>query len=138
MQEGFAAERTRRQEVFETESLKRKDDCNKMEQTMTAKMDDGFKSGQMARQQAQDEIMQMVKKDLDAFKEEMSCLLRGSGSTVCGEASTGVGLGGSGTFARPPALASRFSDIFLRRMMELKATNSAVTRVSRTPRFRIS
>ena len=74
MQEGFAAERTRRQEDSETAS--------KMEQTMTAKMEDGFKGEPMARQQAQDEITQMVKKDLDAFKEEMKSLQMGSGSTV--------------------------------------------------------
>ena len=120
MQEGFAAERTRRQEDFETESQKRRDDNNKMEQKMTAKMEDGFKGEKMARQQAQDEIKQMAKKDLDAFKEEMKSLQRRSGSTVCSEASTGVGLGGSGTFARPPTLASRFNDIFLPRKMEFK------------------
>ena len=43
VQEGFAAERTRRQEEFETESLKRQDDFKRMEQTMTTKMEDGFK-----------------------------------------------------------------------------------------------
>ena len=120
MQEGFAAERTRRQEDIETESQKRRDDYNGMEQKMTAKMEDGFKGEKMARQQAQDEIKQMVKKDLDAFKEEMKSLHRKSGCTVCSEASTGVGLGGSGTFARPPTLASWFNDIFLPRKMEFK------------------
>ena len=64
----------------------------------------------------------MVKMDIDALKEEMRSLQRGSGNTVCSEASTGLGLGGSGTFARPqaPALASRFNDVFLPRKMELK------------------
>ena len=43
-----------------------------------------------------------------------------SGCTVCSEASNGVGLGASGTFARPPALASRKNEIFIPRKMELK------------------
>ena len=64
----------------------------------------------MTRQQAQDEVKRMAKKDLDALKEEKVC--RGE-VEVCSEASTGVGLGSSGTYARPPALASRFNDIFL-------------------------
>ena len=44
----------------------------------------------------------------------------GSRSTDCSEASTGVGLGGSGTFATPPAFASRKSEIFIPRKMECK------------------
>ena len=45
------------------------------------------KNERLARQQAQNEIKQMVKKDLDALKEEMKGLQMGSGSTVCSEAS---------------------------------------------------
>ena len=62
----------------------------------------------------------MAKKDLEALTEEMKSLQRRSASTVCSEASTGVGLGGSGTFARLPASASRFSEIFIPRKMEFK------------------
>ena len=84
----------------------------------------------------------MAKKDLDAFKEGMKSLQRRSGSTVCSEASTGVGLGGSGTFARPLALASRFSFSYSRERWNLKdgsqTFNSVATRGSRTPRFQIS
>ena len=50
----------------------------------------------------------------------MESLQRRKGSTVCSEASTGVGLGGSGTIARPPPLAPRFNDIFFPRKMESK------------------
>ena len=53
MQEGFAAGRTRRQQDFDAEIQKRRDDYNKMEQTMTAKME-GFKGEKAARQQTQD------------------------------------------------------------------------------------
>ena len=67
VQEGSAAEMTRRQEDFDTESLKRQGDSHKMEQTMTSKMEDAFKGEQMPRQQAQDEIKPMAKKDLDVF-----------------------------------------------------------------------
>ena len=49
--QNLAAERTGRQEDFETESLKRQDDSLRMEQTMATKMEDGFKGEQMARQQ---------------------------------------------------------------------------------------
>ena len=55
MQEGFAAERSRRQQDFDIESQKRRDDYNNMEKTMSAKMEEGFKNDQQARQQAQKE-----------------------------------------------------------------------------------
>ena len=45
------------------------------------------KNERLATQQAQNEIKQMAKKDLDALKEEMKGLQMGSGSTVCSEAS---------------------------------------------------
>ena len=67
MQDGFAAERTRRQEDFATGSLRRQDDCNKMEKMMTAKMEECFfLTNKLARLQAPDEIKQMAKKDLEA------------------------------------------------------------------------
>ena len=56
MQEGFAAERSRRQQDFDIESQKRRDDYHNMEKTMTAKMEEGFRNEQQARQQAQKEI----------------------------------------------------------------------------------
>ena len=37
MEEGFGAERTRRQQDYDIESLKKRDDYNYMEKTMTAK-----------------------------------------------------------------------------------------------------
>ena len=54
----------------------------------------------------------------------------GSGSTVWSEGSTGVGLGASGTFARPPALASRNNEIFIPRKMEFKGWTTDCTRSS--------
>ena len=67
---------------------------------MTAKMEEAFRSEQQARQLAQSEIMkrlkdeenarQMVRKDFEGLSVEMNSLQRGSGSTVCSEASTGV------------------------------------------------
>ena len=78
-------------------------------------MEEGFRSKQQARQLAQNEIMQglkneenarqMVQKDLEVLKEETKNLNMGNGSTVCREASTGVGLGTSNTFARPPSFS---------------------------------
>ena len=61
---------------------------------------------------------QMVRKDLEVLKEKMKNLKMGSGSTVWSEASTGVGLEASGTFARapPPALSSRYNEIFTPRL----------------------
>ena len=57
---------------------------------------------------------------LVALKEEMKSLQMGSRSTDCSEASTGVGLAGSGTFARLPAFASQYSEIFIPRKMEFE------------------
>ena len=99
MQDGSAAERIRRQE-----------DYKNMVETMSGKMEEGFRSEQQARQQAQNEIMeglkneenarQLVQQDLAVMKEENKNLEMGSGSTVCSEASTGVGLGALGTLPR--------------------------------------
>ena len=86
-----------------------------MEETLSAKMEEGVRSKQQARQQAQNEIMkglknednarQLVQRDPAVMKEEIKNLK--IESTVCTKAKTGVGLGASGTFARLPALASR-------------------------------
>ena len=58
-----------------------------MDKAMTSKMEEGFKSKRLVRQEAQNEIKQMVQNDMDALKEEMKNLKMGSGSTVCSEAS---------------------------------------------------
>ena len=72
---GFAAERSR-------------EDYNKMEQAMTAKMEEGFRNEQQAREQAQKEIMaglkneenarEMVQIDLQAIKDKTRQLESGS------------------------------------------------------------
>ena len=51
------------------------------------------------------------------MKDELHNLKVGSGSTVCSEASTGMGLG-TGTFARPPPLTSRWNETFVPKKME--------------------
>ena len=76
MQDGFAAESCRRQE-----------DYKKMEAAMTAKMDEGFKNEEKARQQTQKEIMaelkneangrQMVQNDLQTIKDKIRQLESG-------------------------------------------------------------
>ena len=53
------------------------------------------------------------------MKDEIKDLQMGRSSTVCSEASTGVRLG-SGTFARPPPLSSRWTETFIPRKMEFK------------------
>ena len=58
-------------------------------------------------------------KELAVMNDEIKNLKMGSGSTVCSEASARVGLG-SGTFARPPPLTSRWNEIFVPRRMEFK------------------
>ena len=73
------------------------------------KMEDGFKNEENARQR--------VQKELAVMKDEIENLRMGSGSTVCSEATTGVGLG-TGKFARPPPLTSRWNEIFVPRRME--------------------
>ena len=53
----------------------------------------------------------------------------GSGSTVWCEASTGVGLGASGTFAKQPGVALQYNEVFIPRKMEFKGcgvTNEGV------------
>ena len=54
-----------------------------------------------------------------------------SGSTVCSEASTAVGKGASGIFARPlPGIAARYNDNFVPRKMENKGWVTDDTRSS--------
>ena len=117
MQDGFAAER-----------IKRQGDYGNTEETMSAKMEEGF------RQQAQNERMkglkneeiarQFVQRDLAVMKEEIKNLMMASLSAVCSEAGTGLRLGASGTFARPPALA------YIPRKMEFKGWITDYTRSS--------
>ena len=71
----------------------------------------------------------MVQKQLAVMKDELNNLKMGSGSIVCSEASTGVGLG-SGTLARPPLLTSRWNEIFVPRKMEFKAWVTDYTKQS--------
>ena len=84
MQDGFAAE-----------SLRRHEDYRNMQKTMTAKMEEGFRSEQQARQQAPSEMMKGLTDEENARQEEMKSLNIGSGSTACS------GVGSSGTLARP-------------------------------------
>ena len=65
----------------------------------------------------------MVQNDLMTTKEKIRQLElgSGSGSTVCSDASTAVGKGPSGTFARPPpGIGIRLKDFFMPRKMEFK------------------
>ena len=114
MQDGFATKSTR------------EEDYKKMEAAMTAKMEEGFRNEEQARQQTQKEIMagpknaanarQMLQNDLQAIKDEIRQLelSRGSGSDV----STAVG---SGAFARPPqGMAVRLNELLLPRRLEFK------------------
>ena len=130
-------------------------DCNKMENLMTAKMEERFRNEQQARQLAQREIMnglrnevdarQMVRNDTVTMKEEIGHIELGSGcgSTVGNDASTAVGKGPSGTFARPPpGFGNLLNDFFTPRKMEFKGwvtdyKQNVVTRSSRRPRCRI-
>ena len=51
------------QDGFATESLRRQEDYRNMEMTMTAKMEEGFRSEQQARQLAHSEIMKGFKNE---------------------------------------------------------------------------
>ena len=133
--------RSQMQETFATERNTRLGGYTKMVQKMSGKLEEGLRSEQQARQQAQNEIMkglkneenarQMVQKDLAVMEEEIKNLKKkGSGSTVCSEASTDVGLGASGIFVRPPAQASRYNDVFVPKKMEFKGWVTDYTRSS--------
>ena len=69
---------------------------------MTERTGDGFRNVERARK--------LVQNDLAVMKEEIKNLKMSSGSAVCSETSTGVGLSGSSTSAKPPSIASRYHD----------------------------
>ena len=98
-------------EAFEYEGLHRKQDYENLEKKMMTKVEEVFKN---------EENGQLVQNELAVMKGELKNLKMGSGSTVCSEASTGVGLG-SGTFVRAPSLTSRWKEIFGPRRMEFKS-----------------
>ena len=75
---------------------------------MIVKTEDGFKNEE-----------KLVQNEIAVMKDEINNLKMGSGSTVCSEASTRVGQE-SGTFARPPPLSSRWTEIWIPRRKELK------------------
>ena len=80
---------------------------------MCVRVDEGFKNEERARK--------LVQNDLAARKEEMRQIMVGSGSTGCSEASTAVGEGAGGTFARPlPSIAARFNETFDPSRMEFQ------------------
>ena len=60
------------------------------------------------------------------MKEEIKNLKFGTGSRVCSEASTGVGLG-SGTFARRPLLSSWRTETWIPRKMETHRGGSQIS-----------
>ena len=63
------------------------------------------------RVQDRRECQTAFQQELAVVKDEPKNVKMGSGRTVCSEASTGIGLG-SGTFAPPPSLTSRWSENF--------------------------
>ena len=82
-----------------------KEEHKNLEEKMIVKMEQGFKNEQNARQLVQSEIAQGIQERRECeMKEEIKNLKMGTGSRVCSEASTGVGLG-SRTFARRPLLS---------------------------------
>ena len=102
-------------------------------------MDDRFRNEKQARQRIRNEMMhgckneesarQLVQKEPAVMKDEIKNLKMGSGSTVCSEASTGLGFGPC-TFARPPPLASRYHEIFIPRKMKFKGWTTDYTKCS--------
>ena len=98
-------------EGLPTEGLRRQEDYENLEERMSAQMEEGFKNEENARK--------LVRNELAVMKDEIKNLEMGSGGTVSSEASTGVGLG-SGTFARPPPLTSRWNEFFVLRKMEFR------------------
>ena len=74
----------------------------KAERRGASRLDEGFRKKERARK--------LIQYDVAVMKEEIKNLKMGSSSTVCGEASIGVGFG-SDTSARPPLLASRYHEI---------------------------
>ena len=98
---------------FAEEGQKRQQENLLLKTEMCARMDEGLKKEESARQ--------LVQNDLVTMKEEIRHIKLGSGSTVCSDASTAVGKGPSGTFTRPPpGIGNRLNDFFMPRKMEFK------------------
>ena len=81
-------------------------------------MEAGFKNEENTRK--------LVQKEMAVMKEEVKTFTMGSNCTASSEASTRVGLG-SGTFARPPPLATRWADPWAPRKLEFKGWNPDYT-----------
>ena len=103
VQEDVAKEGRLRIPEYENLEKKMSAKMEEGERKMTTKTEEGFKNEEIARQ--------VIQKELAVEKDELKNVKMGSGSTLCSEASTGIGIG-SGTFARPPPLTSRWSEIF--------------------------
>ena len=102
--------------------LRRQEDNQKLKE-MCVRMDEGFKN--------EESVRKLVQNDLAAMKEEVRQVKLGSGSTVCGEASTAVCTGASGTFAKPPpGTAARYHETFVPRKMEFTGWITDFTRSS--------
>ena len=106
------------QDGIANEGRGRQEDNKKLKDEMYA----GFRNEEKARKPAQN--------DLAVMKEVIQKLKKGSGSTVCSEANTRVGLGASGTFAEPPGVASRRNEVLILAKMELKCWITDCTRSS--------
>ena len=119
-------------EGFETKGIRWREDYKNLQEKKIVKMEQGFKNEQNATQLLRKEIAQGFKQrrkcetssqnESAVMKEEIKNLKMGSGSTVCSDAGTGVGLE-SGTFARPPPLSSRWAGTWIPRKMEFKGRN---------------
>ena len=83
---------------------------------MIVKMEQGFKNEENARQ--------LVQNEMAVMKEEIQNLKIGSGSIVCSEASTRVGLG---AFARPSPLSSRWTETWIPRKMNFSKSGSKIS-----------
>ena len=108
-------------EGFGREGRHRKQENEDLEKRMVMRMEDGLLNEECARQNFQ--------KEMAVMKDEIKNLRVGSGSTVCGDASTGIGLG-SGTIARPPTLISRWNEMFIPRRMDFKGWFTDYTKSS--------
>ena len=86
------------QDGFATEGLRRQEEYKNLEEKMSAKMAEGFKNEENARK--------LVQNELAVMKDDIKDLKMSGGSTVGSGPGTVVG---SGIFARPPPLASRWN-----------------------------
>ena len=80
-----------------------------------------------ARFKNKDTARQLVQNEIAVMKEEINNIKMGSSSTVSSEASIRVGLG-SGNFAGPPLLATRWCDKWVPRKLEFKECNPNLTK----------